>query len=185
MIKKFLFVLAAFGCILFAGCSQTNARSFDGQNTVENVIQSEIAQAQSGSDNAAQGSADSSAEDESISVSDSRANGSEDIDLTVMSSTMVYSQVYDMMSKPEDYIGKTVRMSGAFSEYYDETNDKTYYACIIKDATACCSQGIEFILSDESYEYPEDGSEICVVGTFDVYEEGQFRYSTLRDAEIV
>ena len=31
-----------------------------------------------------------------------------DVDLTNLSSTMVYSEVYNMMSTPENYIGKTV-----------------------------------------------------------------------------
>jgi len=43
-----------------------------------------------------------------------------DLDLTALSSTIVYSEVYNMMVTPEKYIGKTVKMSGAFSSYYDE-----------------------------------------------------------------
>ena len=38
-----------------------------------------------------------------------------DIDLTALSSTMVYSQVYDMLYfSPESYRGKTVKMRGSF-----------------------------------------------------------------------
>lgn len=109
-----------------------------------------------------------------------------DIDLTSLPAAIVYSEVYHMMAAPEDYIGKTVKMNGAFSYYHDETTGNEYFTCIIKDATACCAQGIEFILSDEySYpdDYPELGGEICVVGTFDTYMEGQYRYCTLRNAE--
>ena len=36
-----------------------------------------------------------------------------DVDLTKLSSTMVYSEVYNMMYTPDDYIGKTVKMKGA------------------------------------------------------------------------
>lgn len=111
-----------------------------------------------------------------------------DVDLTSLSSTMVYSEVYNMMVSPMDYIGKTVRMDGLFALYYDETTGNNYYACIIKDATACCSQGIEFVLKDHyAYpdDYPEEGGEICVVGVFDTYQEGEYSYCTLRDAEIV
>jgi len=109
-----------------------------------------------------------------------------DIDLTSLPSTMVYSEVYHMMVKPEDYIGKTVKMSGAFNYFQDEATGNEYFACVIQDATACCAQGIEFILSgDYSYpeDYPETGDEICIVGTFDTYTEGNYRYCTLRDAE--
>ena len=110
-----------------------------------------------------------------------------DVDLTVLSSTMVYSEVYNMMLSPEDYIGKTVKMEGIYSVFYDEVSDKYYFACIIMDATACCSQGIEFELRDDyKYpdDYPEEGSYICVEGVFDTYMEGENLYCTLRDAEL-
>jgi hypothetical protein len=111
-----------------------------------------------------------------------------DIDLTTLSATVVYSEVYDMMFYPENYVGKTVKMDGMFTYYYDEANDKYYFACIIMDATACCSQGIEFEPSEEfTYpdDFPEDGGDICVVGVFDTYEEDGFTYCTLRNAEIL
>jgi len=111
-----------------------------------------------------------------------------DVDLTALSSTMVYSEVYNMMTAPESYVGKTVRMKGLFSSFHDETTDKYYFACIVQDATACCAQGIEFVLTDD-YVYPEDypeaDEEICVVGTFDTYMEGENTYCTLRDAKLV
>ena len=56
----------------------------------------------------------------------------------------VYSEVADMLTTPDNYIGKTVKMNGAFNIYQDEKTDQNYYACIIQDATACCSQGLEF-----------------------------------------
>ncbi len=111
-----------------------------------------------------------------------------DVDLTVLSSTMVYSEVYNMMSSPEDYIGKTVKMDGLFAIYHDEAADVYYFACIVKDATACCAQGIEFVLAGD-YKYPDDypplGEEIAVVGVFDTYEEGSNTYCTLRNARLL
>lgn len=110
-----------------------------------------------------------------------------DIDLTNASATVVYSEVYDMMYFPENYVGKTIKMDGLFTYYYDEAMDKYYFACIIMDATACCSQGIEFELTDDYVypdDYPEDGGDICVVGTFDTYEEDGFTYCVLREARL-
>ena len=109
-----------------------------------------------------------------------------DIDLTELSSTMVYSEVYNMMSMPENYIGKTVRMEGDFYTYYDENQNQYYFACLIRDATACCAQGIEFVLAgDYTYpdDYPEEGSSVCVSGVFDTYEDGPYTYCTLRNAK--
>ena len=111
-----------------------------------------------------------------------------DIDLTVLSSTMVYSEVYNMVSSSENYIGKTVKMKGPFAYFHDEGTDNYYFACIIKDATACCAQGIEFVLTDD-YVYPDDypqvDEEICVVGVFDTYREGNYIYCTLRNAKLI
>lgn len=111
-----------------------------------------------------------------------------DVDLTALSSTIVYSTVNDMLVKPEDYIGQTVKMNGAFAYYHDESADQYYYACIIADATACCQQGIEFVL-DGDYtfpdDYPEPDENITVVGTFDTYDEAGRTYCTLRNASFV
>ena len=108
-----------------------------------------------------------------------------EIDMTGMNSTMVYSQVYDMITSPDDYLGKTVKMNGTFAVY--EGDARNYYACIIADATACCSQGIEFVLDGE-HKYPSDypslGTEITVSGVFDTYYEGATRYVQLIHAQI-
>jgi curli biogenesis system outer membrane secretion channel CsgG len=114
-----------------------------------------------------------------------KAAQSIDVDLTQMSSTMIYSEVQNMMLKPADYVGKTVRMQGAFS--VSEIGENRYFACIIKDATACCAQGIEFDWAgDHSYpaDYPKDGSDITVTGEFTTYNEGQQQYCQLKNAEL-
>ena len=50
---------------------------------------------------------------------------------------------------------------------------------MIADATACCSQGIEFV-PDGDYTYPELNSSITVSGIFATYyEEGVYRYCRL------
>ena len=109
-----------------------------------------------------------------------------DVDLTTLSSTMVYSEVYNMLAEPAKYMGKKIKMAGTFAVYQGE--DKNYYACLISDATACCSQGIEFVLDGE-YRFPEDypelGTEITVTGYFDTYYEGEEMYCQLIHAELV
>ena len=103
-----------------------------------------------------------------------------DVDLTVLSSTMVYSEVYNMLYfYPEDYYGKTVKANGIFAIYQMVVDgvtqpDPVAYACIIADATACCAEGMEFVLEgDYTYpdDYPELGAEITVIGEFQSYEE--------------
>ena len=115
-----------------------------------------------------------------------------DVDLTQLSSTMVYSEVYNMMYESEQYLGKVVKMTGLLSVYEDGSTGNRYFTCVIQDATACCAQGLEFDLGD-GYSYPEDypepGTEITVTGVFDTYEEeyngSTYSYLILRDAVLV
>ena len=97
-----------------------------------------------------------------------------DVDLTALSSTMVYAEVYNMMTNPDGYMGKTIKMSGPYyASFYDETGSYYHYV-IIEDATACCQSGLEFIWKGEhSYpnDYPPDQTKIEVVGVFESYEE--------------
>ena len=52
-------------------------------------------------------------------ASDSSANSvsGDPVDLTVLSSTMIYAEVYNMMVTPQDYVGRTVTMRGQFAVY--------------------------------------------------------------------
>lgn len=102
-----------------------------------------------------------------------------DIDLTTMSSTMVYSQVSDIMYKPEQYIGQTIKIKGTFAVYEDEKTGNRYYSVLINDATACCQNGMEFVPNEE-LKYPDDfpelDTEITVTGTINTYDEDGFTY---------
>ena len=108
------------------------------------------------------------------SGSDSEENV--DLDLTEMSSTMVYAEVLNMMLDPESYEGMSICMDGTFSSWEDPDTGHVYYSCIIADATACCQQGVEFVLTDD-YKYPEDypkeGDPIEVTGVYELYEDGE------------
>lgn len=91
-----------------------------------------------------------------------------DVDLTTLSSTMVYAEVFNMMMSPDDYIGRTIRMTGIFTVYQDPETKQVYCGVIVEDATACCAQGFDLVMPEErSYpqDYPAPESEITVVGT--------------------
>ena len=116
-----------------------------------------------------------------------------EVDLTVLSSTMVYSEVYNMLyNDPAHYLGKTVKARGGFSIYQLVTDgvlqpDPVAYACIIADATACCAEGMEFVLKDDlAYpdDYPELGAEITVIGEFQPYEENGVTWYHLVNARL-
>lgn len=110
-----------------------------------------------------------------------------DVDLTQLNSSMVYAQVYDMINQPDTYKGKTVKAKGNFSYFKDEATGQEYFAILIKDATACCAQGIEFVL-DGDYTYPNDypalDSEVTITGKFNYYKEDGNTFVQLIDAKL-
>ena len=110
-----------------------------------------------------------------------------DIDLTEMDSSMIYATVYDMVNNGDDYLGKTVKVTGPFAYYKEEQTGNEYFAVLVSDATACCSQGIEFVL-DGDYKYPDDyppqNKTITVIGEFSYYKEDYNTYCQLLNAEM-
>ncbi|NLG24356.1 MAG: hypothetical protein GX558_03305 [Clostridiales bacterium] len=97
-------------------------------------------------------------------------------DLTQMSGTMVYSYVFAMLTAPEDYVGQSFRIRGAYSQMADETTGQVYHFVVVADATECCAQGLEFRLPGEAPAYPAPGAEIEIVGTYASYEEDGLEY---------
>lgn len=170
-----LCVFLALFC--FGGCGENSVNRTNKNNTktVSDLLKGNTENSQK-----------ESTEEREVYVSDGNvADEKCDIDLAAMNATMVYAEVSNMMSSPKSYMGKTVKMKGNFSVY--ETPARNYYACIIADATACCSQGIEFVLKDgRKYpdEYPAQGSEITVIGEFETYLEDGKMYCQLKDARM-
>ena len=107
-------------------------------------------------------------------AADSTSANRVDIDLSRMSATMVYSMVYQMVTEPKKFIGKRIKMKGSFSSYYDEAVDRRFFGCVIKDALACCSQGLAFeTFKPRKYpkDFPREGSPITIIGRFDYEKE--------------
>ena len=108
-----------------------------------------------------------------------------DIDLTRMSSTMVFAQVYNMVTEPVKFIGKRVKMKGVFSSYYDEETKRRFFGCVIADALACCSQGLAFELAKERKfpdEFPAEGAAITIDGIFEMEEDGDDAFPIIHNA---
>lgn len=200
--KIFCVLLCAILIAALAGCgsSGNSGRTSNGQKGVEDVLQEGMAEADKASSDEVEndlqetdarqsGLNDNAPESEVDADTNTVLSSTEgiDVDLTSLSSTMVYSEVYNMMYDPDSYLGKTIKMDGLFTAYHDESTGNNYFACIIQDATACCAQGVEFVLTDDySYpnDYPSEGDEITVTGVFDTYNEGDYMYCTLRDASL-
>ena len=165
-------IFAVISALLLTGCGNTNTQKIDeliAAQTQTTTVQPET-----------------TAPKPEVPVPDA-ANGDYDVDLTALDSNMVYAQVYDMVFGETDYNGKSVRAKGTFAYYQDPATNQEYFAVLISDATACCAQGIEFVLKG-AHTYPEDypelGAEIVVHGVFNTYEEASGKYVQLKDAEL-
>ena len=192
MKRTICLILAAIICAAFASCAATDGERNNtasspksAKDVIKDMIDAENTDegAATAADAAEQAAPAQEAKTQAKSADGDPSYDGCDVDLTALSSTMVYSEVYNMLVQPDEYVGKTVKMSGTFNVSHGAERD--YYFCLIADATACCSQGMEFILGG-GRQYPDDypsvETEITVTGIFDIYYEGSNRYCQLIDA---
>lgn len=190
-----IWLLAAVMLISGCGKQADNGKGINSGKTVDKVIESQVKKEEQ------KKTEESTKEDtqkndqqntdtqtpESVQGSVNAPEAAVDVDLSVMDSDMIYATVYQIMSDPEQYVGKTFRIEGKFYVTYDEMTKNQYYYCVIKDATECCAQGLEFVWGDGSHiypdEYPTDGTEVIVDGTFELYMENNSRYCRLANAD--
>ena len=189
-------IMLLTGCLLaallLAGCGDGASGTSNNPNNVEDVLQDRIDEAEGNTEAETETTKASDiafySPDEEAETPDIYSTEGVDLDLTQMSGTMLFSQVNYMMYKPEKFIGQTVKVPGSFSAVYSEEEQRYYFGCLVRDRSACCVLGVEFELP-EDYVYPDDypaeGEEITVFGTFDTYQQGQYTYAVLRDAKMV
>lgn len=123
--------------------------------------------------------------------SDTAAGNDINYDLTAMGADMVYATVYQMMVDPASYIGKKFKVRGNYYSAYSEADGKYYHFCMIKDAAACCAQGLELLWQDEGMNMhencPKEDEVITIEGIFETYkdDEGKNIYGRLKDVVTV
>lgn len=109
------------------------------------------------------------------------------VDLTMLSGTMAYAELYNMSSNTAQYEGKTVRMQGQYYAAYIESVGKTVHWLMVTDQQACCSIGVEFRAAG-SLRYPDDfpplHSTIELTGLFGTTEVSGNTYPLLTVNEI-
>lgn len=191
MKKLISIIVIAVIAVLTAGCSGNSAdnkASKSSQQGVGDILSNAAETTQSDTSSADRAATAPATIEPKADIKYPELNYPAEVDLTVLNSNMVYSEVAAMVNTPEKYIGKTVKMNGTFDVYTDINTGTYYYSCIIQDATACCSSGIEFTWSGD-HKYPEDyptvGTPLTVGGVFETYPEGNKRYCRLKDAEVV
>ena len=190
---KRIFCLLLAACMTLSLCACGKDSGKDARNDTLSSNEETSASAESIPTPKEQETPDEQQTPEEPEQTQTSADGVE-VDLTVLSSTMVYSEVYNMLyNDPAHYLGKTVKAKGTFSIYQLVTDgvlqpDPVSYACIISDAAACCAEGMEFVLEgDYTYpdDYPELGTEITVIGEFQSYEENGMTWYHLVNAKMV
>jgi hypothetical protein len=107
-----------------------------------------------------------------------------DLDLSVMSSTIVYAEMYNIQFDPGQYLGKVIRLRGLYSYYREPSTGVSYYACVVPDATACCMQGMEFVPPAGGLP-AEEGETVTVTGRLAIYQEGGVSWLHLVDTDVV
>ena len=175
MKRKIMFTAAILSAALLCSCSQ-NAPDSKQQALINEIVSDAksvtLATEKPAEEAAAAPERETTASPKKES-SEPVADYDVDIDLTEMNPTMIYATVYDIVTEPEQYLGKTLKVNGFFDTGYDESLDTRYYFVVIPDATACCLQGLEFKADGRNYpdDYPETRTDICVRGTLDKYNE--------------
>lgn len=158
-------------CMVTASCGHPQTAGTRAQNgkSVQDVINEQIDPTASKTGTEAVPS--SSPKNDSMQ----RPSDTVDYDLTAMSGDMVYATVLQMMTQPDTYLGKSFKMQGTYYSIPKQSENDRYHFCIIADATACCSQGMEFIWEQNQHiypdEYPAEKSVITVTGVFETYRE--------------
>lgn len=184
-----MIAMTVLSALFLAGCtnSETSKPGYSQSKTVSDVMSEQIEKDSKGGDGPSGVIPKAETKTEEIKTRSESSYDQIDIDLTVMNADITYAQVYDMMSVPESYVGKTVKAKGVYSYWEDPATGNVYKTVIITDALACCAQGIEFkekegqILPEFSMENP---TEITVTGEFGYYLEDNFLYIELRNAEV-
>ncbi len=97
-----------------------------------------------------------------------------DYDLTTLDSNHVYHALEQLLLKPEDYIGGTIRIKGEYSSVYYNHMQQYYHYILVADHDGC-SQMLEFKWVDGSDLFPDkhpaEGTIIEVVGILESYQD--------------
>lgn len=164
-------IIVTLSCILLVGCGGVKKADVGSSADINNI----------------ESNAQTAGTD--VKSEEPKADGQVDYDLSSMGPDMVYATIYQMMIDPKSYVGKSFKVTGNYYSSYSKENDQYYHFCMVKDAAACCAQGLELLWADESMNKhencPDEEALVTVEGVFETYEEGQNTYGRLKDVRLV
>jgi len=97
-----------------------------------------------------------------------------DVDLSVLSSTVLAAEMVKLYSNKDDYIGKMVRIRGDYNSMFIDYTGRDHHFVITLEGDSCCpDEGLEFVWNgDHKFpdDYPQLGTTIEVEGILSTYE---------------
>lgn len=108
------------------------------------------------------------------------------LDLSDMSYTMAYAQVYSMVMAPKRHQGETLKIKGSYYGFQTE-DGQDVHLILIMDEAGCCEVGMEFQITGNlawPQDYPPNNSIILLTGLLDIIHHGDNPYPFLVANEI-
>ncbi len=93
------------------------------------------------------------------------SNSGVDHDLTGMSATMLFGQVFDILHNSENYYESTIRLEGEFEVLVNAVSDESVYTLIVEDEGGCCAQWLRLKMAEGvDIDIPEAGAAVLLEG---------------------
>ena len=103
-------------------------------------------------------------------------------DIIEIREKMFVAQSNDIYYNAPDYLGKTLKYEGIFTEYEDPDTGEVYYS-VIRYGPGCCgidaNCGFEVRWENSDAVYPQENDWVEAVGVLEAYEEDGFKYLLL------
>ena len=103
-------------------------------------------------------------EEESEEIKEEKDSSGVDHDIITMSPTLSAGLLGEIMWKPWEHLGETLRLAGNFEIYPIEDTDEKFCLIMFFDEMGCCPQGIQIIFP-EDMEMPEAFTDIIMIGS--------------------
>ena len=99
-----------------------------------------------------------------------------DIDLTILGENMMRAEVVRILSSPDEYLGKVIKIHGSYYAIPEPTIARVQNIIAVSEVDACCPPlGFEVIVGDfdnpHPFDFPNQGTRIEVTGVFSTYEK--------------
>lgn len=107
-----------------------------------------------------------------------------DHDLSIMNATLSFAQASRMLTEFDEYMGDTVKIKGHYAIVPIADYDITVHLIMLLDELMCCQGFLEFRLP-EGADYPQEGEEIMIVGTYIMYQDAMGQFPVIEVSQIV